>query len=109
MRNPLTDPRHGDILITPRRGERQVRERTENTVCYLSIKRSVLKGPYKQTGYCSIPQWRAWCRDQKAKVIQRGESAFLIIERPNQCAAHHAEMNTTETASGSAASATEKI
>lgn len=106
MRDPKLDPQYGDILISDARGERQVMERTDNTVCYLSKKRSVLKGNYKAVRYCRLWQWQYWCRDHNARIIQRGERPIVIVERPAQCTAQDATKNTTAKANATASNAT---
>ena len=105
IRDPKLDPQYGDILVSDARGWRQVMERTDNTVCYLVRKRSVLKGTYKAVKYCVLWQWQYWCRAHNPRIVQRGEKPIVIVERP-KCAAPPADSNTTEMANASAMSAT---
>ena len=107
IRDPKLDPQYGDILVSDARGWRQVMERTDNTVCYLARKRSVLKGTYKAVRYCVLWQWQYWCRANNPRIVQRGEKPIVIVERPRQCAAQDVQGNTIEKANDTALSATE--
>jgi hypothetical protein len=67
-RDPLTDPRPGDVVRSLIR-ERHVRERSD---CYVFYRTMKLNGELGKTVCVWIRTWRVWCRKTKATVVERG-------------------------------------
>jgi hypothetical protein len=70
-RNPLTDPRRGDIISA--NGCDIGRE--VNHVDRFRVDYSPWKGggaECRPDNSCSLENWRRWCREHKATIVKRG-------------------------------------
>jgi len=70
-RNPLTDPRRGDIITA----DNCDIGREVNHVDRFRVDYSPWKGggaEYRPDRSCSIEAWRRWCREHKAVPFRRG-------------------------------------
>jgi hypothetical protein len=69
-RNPLTDPRRGDIISAD--GCDIGRE--VNHVDRFRVDYSPWKGggaEYRPDSSCSLENWRRWCREHKATIVKK--------------------------------------
>ena len=73
-RDPLVDPRPGDVVRANGYGAREVAEKYQTPrgefVAYHPWKNGVRLASMWS---CALVDWRDWCRDHAATVVRRGE------------------------------------
>ena len=69
-RNPLTDPRRGDVISA----DNCDIGREVNHVDRFRVDYSPWKGggaEYRSDSACSLETWRRWCREHKATIVKK--------------------------------------
>jgi len=71
-RNPLTDPRRGDIISANGHDiGREVNHADSHRVDYSPWRGGGAE--YRPDGACSLETWRRWCRKHKATVVKKSK------------------------------------
>jgi len=70
LRNPLTDPRIGDVVQSAYfTGERQIGRRLVTDVTQTNVVYLTGTGRKTVERHCLPAVWRKWCRQHKARVV----------------------------------------